>query len=207
MGAHRPPCSDCRTPETSPAAACAHEARGAHQACDPLAAMLLPSCPQLGMNTGRSVCLVRAGTDGPDPLEQRRIGQGMGERRTLEPSVVAGLGHAQHAGHGGDGEHGLVCAHEPEEPDATTPVSREPGSRSRKDVALHPQLPVLAPQPGQLVALGRAQAITCRGRSVAPFPAALLAASGSNPLADRLRGWLELLGQADGIAPGTGQGQ
>ena len=32
-----------------------------------------------------------------------------------------------------------------------------------------------------------------------------MARIGSNPLADRLRGWLELLGQADGIAPGTGQ--
>jgi hypothetical protein len=46
--------------------------------------------------------------DGPDPLQQRRIGDGVGRRRAVQPSVVAGRRHAEQAGHQGNREGGLV---------------------------------------------------------------------------------------------------
>ncbi len=48
----------------------------------------------------------------------------MGRGRPADPGIVASLGHAEHARHGGDRETGPVRAHEPEEPDDTAPVSR-----------------------------------------------------------------------------------
>ena len=59
--------------------------------------------------------------------------------------------------------------------------------------------PVLPPQPGQLVPLGRSQA---RGRLIPP---ALLPVSRSDPRADRLRGRLELSGKILGRPSGTDQ--
>ena len=48
----------------------------------------------------------------------------MNGRWPMPPSLKTSLGHAEHAGHGGNRETGLVRAHEPEEPDDTAPVSR-----------------------------------------------------------------------------------
>jgi len=64
--------------------------------------------------------------------------------------------------------------------------ARKPGRRSREDVALHTRLLVLTTQPGQRLALGRAQAIAFL------LPAALLPVSLHDPVADRLGGGLEL---------------
>ena len=80
------------------------------------------------------------------------------------------------------------------------PVSRrEPGRRSRENVALQPQLLVLAPQPGQLVTLGCGQAVNLL------LPAALLLVGLRNPSADRLRRRLELAGKVVRRAPSTNQ--
>jgi hypothetical protein len=68
----------------------------------------------------------RAGVHGPDALQQRCVSDGMGGRRTTQPGVVARLGHAEHARHGGNREAGLVCAHEPEDPDGSVPWTASP---------------------------------------------------------------------------------
>ena len=62
--------------------------------------------------------------NGPDPPQQRGVGNGMKGRWPMPPSVETSLGHAEHARHGGNREAGLVRAHEPEEPDDAAPVSR-----------------------------------------------------------------------------------
>lgn len=56
--------------------------------------------------------------------EQRIIGDGASRREARTPSIVAGSRHAEHACHGGDGEESLVRAHELEDPDGMTAVSR-----------------------------------------------------------------------------------
>jgi hypothetical protein len=75
----------------------------------------------------------------------------------------------------------------------------EPGRRSREDLALQPQLLVLAPQPGQIVALGRGQPITLL------LPAALLPVRLCDPVADRLRRRFEFSGKVNRIATGADQ--
>src|SRR3954447_14148849 len=67
------------------------------------------------------------------------IRSGMRRGRATAPGIVAGLRHAEHACHQRDREAGLVRAHEPEDPDGITPVSRanqavarERMSRSRR---------------------------------------------------------------------------
>jgi hypothetical protein len=80
-----------------------------------------------------------------------------------------------------------------------TLLAGEPGRSSRKDVALHAELLVLATQPRQLVTLGRRQGVTFL------FPAALLPVSLDNPAADRLGGRFELAGQVSRITSGTDQ--
>jgi hypothetical protein len=54
----------------------------------------------------------------------------------------------------------------------------EPGCRSRENVALQPQLLVLAPQPSQLVTFSRREPVTLL------LPATLLPVGLRNPLAD-----------------------
>lgn len=83
--------------------------------------------------------LARGGVDGPDPLWQRRVGNGMGGRRAMPPGMAAGLRDAGHARHGGDRAGSLVRAHDPADPDGTAPVpranqaaARERMSRSRR---------------------------------------------------------------------------
>jgi hypothetical protein len=83
---------------------------------DPLAAMLLPISPQLRMHAWRSIRGARGGMDGPDPLQQRRVRDRMGGRRSMSPSMVTGLRHAEHARHCRDREDGLIRAHELEDP-------------------------------------------------------------------------------------------
>jgi hypothetical protein len=50
----------------------------AHQPCDPLAPVPLTLAAQVGVNARRAIGLPRGGMDGPDPLQQRRVGFGMG---------------------------------------------------------------------------------------------------------------------------------
>ena len=68
-----------------------------------------------------------------------------------------------------------------------------------KDVALHTQLLVLTAQPGQLLALGCAQAVALL------LPTALLSVSLNDPVADRLGGRLELARQVSRVAAGADQ--
>src|SRR3954453_18796281 len=82
-------------------------------------------------------------------------------------------------------------------------LAREPGCRSREDVALQAQLLVLTPQPGELLPLGRAQRSVGGRRRGALAP--LAAIRRSNPVPDRLRGRLELTRQFLGRAPGPDQ--
>ena len=75
--------------------------------------------------------------DGPDPLQQPRLRDRMSGRRTMSPSVVAGLRHAEHACHCGDREDGLIRAHELEDPGRyRSGFASKPGSHSRENVAL-----------------------------------------------------------------------
>jgi hypothetical protein len=59
-----------------------------------------------------------------DALQQRRFSLGVCRRRAARPSVETSLRHAEHARHCSNWECGLVCAHEPEDPDGSVPVSR-----------------------------------------------------------------------------------
>ncbi len=91
-----------------------------------------PVRPQRGMHTRRSIRFARAGMNGPHPLQQRCVRQGVGRREAVTPGVVASLRHAKNTGHGGDREKGLVRAHEPKEPDGTAPVSRANQAAARE---------------------------------------------------------------------------
>jgi len=62
--------------------------------------------------------------DRPDPLQQRRVGDGTSGRRLAPPSMKASLRHAEQACHHGNRKHRLVRAHELEDPDEIVPVSR-----------------------------------------------------------------------------------
>ena len=95
-----------------------------HQPRDWLAAMPLALGPQISMHPRCPIGLTRRRVHGSDPFQQRLVGDGMGRGWAANPGMVARLGHAEHARHGGDRKAGLVRAHEPEEPDGTAPVSR-----------------------------------------------------------------------------------
>ena len=107
----------------------AQQPGGAHQARNPLAAMLFAICPELERGSrawtrGAAIQPPRGGVDGADAHQQRVIGSRMGRWRTIAPSVIACRGDAKHMRHGRDGKPGLVAAHDPEDPDDTAPVSR-----------------------------------------------------------------------------------
>ena len=70
--------------------------------------------------------------DRPNPLQQRRIGDGVRRGRPPPPGVKAGLGRAEHARHHRDREEGLVRAHELEDPDGIAPVSRANQAAARE---------------------------------------------------------------------------
>jgi hypothetical protein len=76
------------------------------------------------MHTWRAIQLPRRGVNGPHARQQVTVSLRMGRWRAFTPSVITCRGDAEHARHGGNGERGLVRAHEPEEPDDTAPVSR-----------------------------------------------------------------------------------
>ena len=106
-----------------------------HQPRNALAAMLLPSGPQLGMHTRGAIGLARARVNGPHPLQQRGVGNRVRRRRALPPGVEPGFGHAEHACHGRDREAGLVRAHEFEDPDGIAPVSRANQAAARERIS------------------------------------------------------------------------
>lgn len=72
-----------------------------------------------------------------------------------------------------------------------------------RDVTLQLQLPVLTPQPDEFVTLGRRQAQI--SRRWLGFPPALAAVGLRDPVADRLRGGLELARQISRITTGADQ--
>ena len=63
-------------------------------------------------------------TTRPPPAPVPCVDDGVSRGRTVQPSVVASGGYAEHAGHGDNVDAGLVRTHEPEEPDGIVPVSR-----------------------------------------------------------------------------------
>ena len=73
---------------------------------------------------GARIRLTRGRMHGPNPFRPGLVGNGVSRGRPVGPRMVARLAHAEHARRGGDGEAGLVRAHEPEELDGTAPVSR-----------------------------------------------------------------------------------
>jgi hypothetical protein len=87
----------------------------AHQPGNPFPAVPLATLTQISMDARRPVSMARTDMDGPDALQQGRIGHGMARGGTVQPRVITRLGHAEHACHRGNREAGLVCAHEPEE--------------------------------------------------------------------------------------------
>src|SRR3954469_18064962 len=120
-------------------AAGADQTGDAHQPGNPLATVPLSGGPQLGMDTRCPIGLPRADVHRLDPGQQRFIRLGAGRGRAVTQSVIAGLRQAEQACHHGNREAGLFRAHEPEEPDGITPVSRanqavarERMSRSRR---------------------------------------------------------------------------
>src|SRR3954454_10637070 len=82
-------------------------------------------------------------------------------------------------------------------------LPREPGRRAREDVTLQLQPPILTPQPDEFVTLGRRQAQI--SRRWLGFPPALAAGGLPDPVADSLRGGLELAGQIIRITTGADQ--
>jgi hypothetical protein len=79
----------------------------------------------------------------------------------------------------------------------------KPGRRSRETIALLAQLFVLAPQPGEFLALGRMQGgLGGRGFHLA---SALLPVSDSDPVPNGLGTGLELAGKIGRVASGTDQ--
>src|SRR5258707_13287047 len=72
--------------------------------------------------------------------------------------------------------------------------ARDPGGRSRENVALQPQLLVLPPQPGQFLTLSRRKPVALL------LPAALLPVGLRHPVADRLCGRFELPGKLGRIS-------
>ena len=172
----------------------------AHQPGDALAAMPLPSCPKLGMDARRAIGLARGRVDGPDPLQQRRVGTRTGRWRTAPPGVIAGLRHAEHARHGRDRKHRLVRAHELEDPDGIAPVSRANQAAARERMSRSSRSCLFS---------RRSRASSSRSAAVSPRPFSSRRPSCRiglrDPVADRLRGRLELAGEVVGIAAGADQ--
>ena len=100
------------------------EAGLAHQPGDALAGMPLALLAQVGVTTRRAVGLPRAEMDGAAALQPGGLRHGVRRGLPAGPGVVPGLRHAERARHGSDREVGLIGAHEPEDPDGRTPVSR-----------------------------------------------------------------------------------
>src|SRR6516162_10041102 len=106
------------------AAADADNPRRPHQPGNPLLANGPTFGTQLGMKSRGTIGAARDSMDRAHSSEQRIISDGACRREARTPGIVAGCRHAEHACHRGDGEEGLVRAHELEEPDGITAVSR-----------------------------------------------------------------------------------
>jgi len=101
-----------------------HQTSLPHKPGNSFAAVPLSASLQLGMDAWRPIRLARTGVHRAHSLQQRPVRNNMGRRRSMDPGVIASLGHAEHARHRGNRKVGLVRAHKPEEPDGTAPVSR-----------------------------------------------------------------------------------
>jgi len=107
----------------------------AHQARNPLVSVLLPSGPQIGVNTRCPIRLARGGVHGPDALQQRHAGHGVGRRRSVPPGVVARLGHAGHARHGAIGKQAWFALMNRK---TRTAASRSPGQTRPRLLTRYP---------------------------------------------------------------------
>src|SRR5262249_45612841 len=137
----------------------------------------------------------RSRVDHTDLLQQDSIGLRAPRRWSDTPRIEAAGGDAQHAAHRGDRVHG------PGRPQELEPFGGiEPGSRANQAAALFRvsrssrRILFSRPKPLQLLALVGGQAVA----AAAGVPISL-----SGPVADRLRGRLELLRQLLGIPPGS----
>lgn len=102
---------------STPASTDAGYARRFHQPLDTLASDLHAFIGEFSVDAWRSIGLLRGPVDGPDALDQHRVGVGSGARPATLPGLVTGTGDAECVAHGMDGEHGLVRRHEPEDRD------------------------------------------------------------------------------------------
>ncbi len=138
--------------------------------------------------------------DSPHPLQQHRVSQGVGRREAVPPSIVACLRHAEHAGHGGDREDGLVRVHEPEDPDGTAPVSRANQAAARERMSRYTRSCLFS---------RRSRANSSRSAVLRPSPfsspAVLLPVGLDDPVADRLGSGLELARQISRVAASADQ--
>jgi hypothetical protein len=66
----------------------ANQASLPHEPRNAFTAVLLSASLQLGMDTGRPIRLARRGVHRAHPLQQRRVGYGMGRRRPINPGIV-----------------------------------------------------------------------------------------------------------------------
>jgi hypothetical protein len=172
----------------------------AHQPGNPFPAVPLATLTQISMDARRPVSMARTDMDGPDALQQGRIGHGMARGGTVQPRVITRLGHAEHACHRGNREAGLVCAHEPEEPDGSVPVSRanqaaafDRISRSSRSCLFSRRSRI------KLVTLGR-------GKTRGQFHSSAIVPVGlGNPGANGMAGRLKLSGEIVGITPGSNE--
>ncbi len=112
----------CRA-DASPTADTRHT-RCPHQARHPLLGDRDALGPHLGVDTRCAVGTPRSGMDRSDTPCEIAIGCGARTSRPDPPGIIARGGHLEHARHDADWELGLVCAHEPVNPDGVALLSR-----------------------------------------------------------------------------------
>ena len=103
-----------------------------------------------------------------------------------EPDVVAAGGDIQQTAHPANGIGGLMRLYEREAPGSSLGLPGEPGRGFCQDLPIHPELSVLTAQTTQFGPFFGSQAV---------FTPALIQVVLFDPVADGLRGGLELLGQ------------
>lgn len=96
----------------------------AHQPGDALAGDVGALGLQLGVDARRTIGSMRSRVDRADAARQVGVGSRPRRGRTASPGVVAGGRDLQDPGHGSDRIHGLVRAHEPENPVGVALLSR-----------------------------------------------------------------------------------
>ena len=92
----------------APAVVLVEDVGVALEPCNSFAAVPIASYPRPGVDTGCAAGLARAAMHGPDRFQQCRVRSGREGRRTMPPGEETRLGHAGHAGRGGDREAGLL---------------------------------------------------------------------------------------------------